>query len=77
MDTKEATQRKAKHVRTAKALSTVAVILGKRAKVLLKQDPESPEVRRMARLLTTLANQMAKEIELARLYESFALDYQA
>lgn len=77
MDTKEATQLKTKHVRTARALCTVATVLGKRAKVLVKQDPQSPEVRRMAGLLTTLATQMAKEIELARLYESFALEYKA
>lgn len=75
MNTIEAEQFKAKHIRTAKALATVATCLGKAAKTRAKANPQDPALARSVRLLHTLAERLAAEIELARLYESFALDY--
>lgn len=72
MNTQEAIAKKNSHVRTAKALGTVAVALGKAAKTKAKDPSMEAAVKQAARLLDTLAKRMQAEVELASLYDSFA-----
>lgn len=56
----------------ARALATVATRLGTLAKARAQEVPNDPHAAQAARIMLQMAKQMAKQIELARLYDSMA-----